>query len=76
MPTDQTVSARAILAAVMDIRRRGTAAVLEELRKRGHTIKPASTATFGGYQAIRRDPDTGVYCSATESRKDGHAAGY
>ncbi len=52
------------------------AAVLDELRKRGHTIKPASTATFGGYQAIQRNPETGVYCGATESRKDGHAAGY
>ena len=30
----------------------------------------------GGYQAIRRDPKTGVYEGASESRKDGHAAGY
>lgn len=47
-----------------------------ELEQRGHVLKPASTPTFGGYQAIRRDPVTGVYFGASESRKDGHAAGY
>jgi gamma-glutamyltranspeptidase/glutathione hydrolase len=31
---------------------------------------------FGGYQAIARDPKTGVYFGASESRKDGQAAGY
>ncbi len=51
-------------------------ATLEALASMGHTLKPASTATFGGYQAIRRDPKTGVYTGATETRKDGHAAGY
>jgi gamma-glutamyltranspeptidase / glutathione hydrolase len=51
-------------------------ATLRELAARGHTLKPASTATFGGYQAILRDPATGVYTGASESRKDGHAAGY
>ncbi|MCC6428869.1 MAG: gamma-glutamyltransferase [Phycisphaerales bacterium] len=48
----------------------------KELEKRGHRIRPTSTPTFGGYQAIRRDPATGVYSGASESRKDGHAAGY
>lgn len=47
-----------------------------ELEKRGHVIKPAPTAVFGGYQAIRRDAKTGVYEGASESRKDGMAAGY
>ncbi|MDX2131229.1 MAG: gamma-glutamyltransferase family protein [Planctomycetota bacterium] len=51
------------------------AATIEELARRGHTLKPASTPTFGGYQAIRRMP-AGVYEGASESRKDGHAAGY
>ena len=32
-------------------------------------------AAFGGYQAIQRDLRTGVYLGASESRKDGHAAG-
>ena len=31
---------------------------------------------YGGYQAILRDPKTGVYFGASESRKDGMAAGY
>lgn len=47
----------------------------DELTKRGHTLRPAPTAVFGGYQAIRRLP-RGVYEGATETRKDGHAAGY
>jgi gamma-glutamyltranspeptidase/glutathione hydrolase len=49
---------------------------LHELAARGHTIKPTHPWTFGGYQAIMRDPVTGIYCGASESRKDGHAAGY
>jgi len=31
---------------------------------------------FGGYQAILRDHDNGVYVGATEMRKDGTVAGY
>ncbi|MHC4974811.1 MAG: gamma-glutamyltransferase, partial [Planctomycetota bacterium] len=31
---------------------------------------------FGGYQAIRYDPRNDVYIGASESRKDGQAAGY
>jgi gamma-glutamyltranspeptidase/glutathione hydrolase len=50
-------------------------ATVAELKRRGHVIKPAATAIFGGYQAIRREPD-GTYVGASESRKDGHAAGY
>lgn len=49
---------------------------IHDLAKRGHSIKPTHRWTFGGYQAIMRDPATGVYCGASESRKDGHAAGY
>jgi gamma-glutamyltranspeptidase / glutathione hydrolase len=30
----------------------------------------------GGYQAIMRDPVSGVYYGASESRKDGQAGGY
>src|SRR5262245_195395 len=51
-------------------------AVLAELRKRGHVIKPEHVGQYGGYQAIRRDPETGVYSGATEKRKDGCALGY
>jgi len=47
-----------------------------ELLRRGHRLQEASGAAFGGYQAVRRDPTTGVYSGASESRKDGAAAGY
>ena len=50
-------------------------AVIEELKKRGHTIGD-DKGIYGGYQAIRFDKALGVYFGASESRKDGHAAGY
>ncbi len=53
-----------------------SARVIDELRTLGHEIKPAPTPIFGGYQAIMRDPRTGMYVGASESRKDGHAAGF
>jgi len=48
---------------------------LQALMRMGHTIQFAD-GPYGGYQAIARDPDTGVYAGASESRKDGQAAGY
>jgi gamma-glutamyltranspeptidase/glutathione hydrolase len=51
-------------------------AVLAELARRGHVIKPEAVGAYGGYQAIRRDPVTGVYSGATEKRKDGCAIGW
>lgn len=50
-------------------------AVVGELRKRGHKVK-TSRGYFGGYQGIRFDAKEGVYYGASESRKDGQAAGY
>jgi gamma-glutamyltranspeptidase/glutathione hydrolase len=50
--------------------------VYRDLDKRGHSIEQTSPGTFGGYQIIFRDPETGVLAGATESRKDGMAAGY
>ena len=47
--------------------------VVKELAKRGHHVQRAEDG-FGGYQAIMR-ADNGVYFGASESRKDGHAAG-
>ncbi len=41
----------------------------------GHHVEWA-LGPYGGYQAIKRDPDSGVYYGASESRKDGQAAGY
>jgi len=49
--------------------------VIRNLMRRGHTIQFAR-GPYGGYQAILRDPQSGVYYGASESRKDGQAAGY
>ena len=45
------------------------------LRQRGHALKSAP-GEFGGYQGILYDADRDVYFGASESRKDGMAAGY
>ena len=45
------------------------------LMDKGHRVEWA-LGPYGGYQAILRDPETGVYYGASESRKDGQAAGY
>ena len=53
--------------------------VVEELRKMGHLVVHGErdyVGSFGGYQAIWRDPKTGVYHGASEMRYDGAAAGY
>ena len=49
--------------------------VREQLRKMGHRLATGKTS-YGGYQAIRRDAAQRVYYGASESRKDGQAAGY
>jgi gamma-glutamyltranspeptidase/glutathione hydrolase len=41
----------------------------------GHDVR-MSDGGYGGYQAIMFDSKNGVYVGASESRKDGHAAGY
>jgi len=48
---------------------------LRELKKMGHNLK-ISVGGFGGYQAIMWDLKNKVYYGASESRKDGNAAGY
>jgi len=52
-----------------------SAATRAALEKMGHTLGE-SDGSFGGYQAIMWDEEQGVYYGASESRKDGHAAGY
>jgi len=49
--------------------------VRRELVKRGHRVSDA-VGLYGGYEAVARDPVTGVLSGATESRKDGCAMGY
>ena len=48
--------------------------VLTELKNRGHNAG-RTRGGFGGYQAIKWDAKNKVYYGASESRKDGHAAG-
>ncbi len=50
---------------------------ISALRNMGHNVNVVENgAMFGGYQAIWRDPETGVYNGATEMRKDGTVIGY
>ena len=48
-----------------------------ELKKRGHDVR-LDAGGYGGYQAIKVETHDGqrVYVGASESRKDGQAAGY
>ncbi|WP_096429504.1 gamma-glutamyltransferase [Labilibaculum antarcticum] len=48
---------------------------IRELMEKGHKIK-YDMGGYGGYQAILYDEERGVYFGASESRKDGQAAGY
>ncbi len=49
--------------------------VIRELMKMGHQVE-FDLGGYGGYQAIMVDPVNKVYYGASESRKDGQAAGY
>jgi gamma-glutamyltranspeptidase / glutathione hydrolase len=51
--------------------------IVRELKKRGHDVR-FDVGGYGGYQAIRVEMHNGerVYIGASESRKDGQAAGY
>jgi gamma-glutamyltranspeptidase/glutathione hydrolase len=48
---------------------------IRELIHKGHEVS-FDIGGYGGYQAIMIDPETGVFYGASESRKDGQAAGY
>ena len=48
---------------------------IRELMRRGHSVGYAN-GSYGGYQAILYDAEQDVYYGASESRKDGQAAGY
>ena len=50
--------------------------VLDELKKRGHTLGRTGAGAFGGYQAILWNSTNRTFTGATEMRKDGQAAGY
>ncbi|WP_196138689.1 gamma-glutamyltransferase [Aliikangiella sp. G2MR2-5] len=48
---------------------------IRELMAKGHQVR-YDRGGYGGYQAIMFDPENKVYYGASESRKDGQAAGY
>ena len=48
---------------------------IRDLMRKGHKVG-YTLGQYGGYQAIRWDPVRKVYFGASESRKDGQAAGY
>jgi gamma-glutamyltranspeptidase/glutathione hydrolase len=50
-------------------------AAAQHLKTLGHHVYDGK-GMFGGYQAIMYDAKNDVYYGASESRKDGHAAGY
>ncbi|MDD2278536.1 MAG: gamma-glutamyltransferase [Bacteroidales bacterium] len=52
-----------------------TLEVIRDLISKGHKIQ-WDLGGYGGYQAIKFDQENGVYYGASESRKDGQAAGY
>lgn len=49
--------------------------VIRNLMQKGHRIGN-TVGGFGGYQAIMFNEENGIYFGASESRKDGQAAGY
>lgn len=49
--------------------------VIRDLIGKGHKVQ-WDLGGYGGYQAIKYDYENGVYFGASESRKDGQAAGY
>lgn len=81
-PTDALAGSKADTApinslGVLQVEPGIPAATVEALRAMGHKVEVERTGIpFGGYQAIARDPVSGVYTGATEMRKDGQASGY
>ena len=70
-PTDEVMSDGGIVYLETGILQ----SVRDELAKRGHKVA-TTPGDYGGYQAILWNEAQGVYYGASESRKDGHAAGY
>ena len=70
-PTDDVMTT----GGVLHLETTFNEATRKALEQMGHTLGE-SDGGFGGYQAIMRDEEEGVYYGASESRKDGHAAGY
>jgi gamma-glutamyltranspeptidase/glutathione hydrolase len=80
-PTDALLGSRADTGVdalgTLEVEPGIAATTVQVLRQMGHKVSVEKTGIpFGGYQAIARDPITGVYTGATEMRKDGQVGGY
>ena len=76
-PTNDLQGTGADLLGVLHVEAGISEDTVEKLKSMGHVVKVVTNGImFGGYQAITRDPDTGIYTGATEMRKDGQAIGY
>jgi gamma-glutamyltranspeptidase/glutathione hydrolase len=69
-PTDEVMSD----GGVLNLESGFSYDTIRGLMRLGHKVEFAN-GPYGGYQAIMK-ADNGVYWGASESRKDGHAAGY
>jgi gamma-glutamyltranspeptidase/glutathione hydrolase len=73
----QPTSVDADAVGVLQVEPGVPAETVKRLKAMGHKVEIVSNGVaFGGYQAIRRNLETGVYEGATEMRKDGVAIGY
>ncbi len=70
-PTGETMTSGGVVSLETGI----TYEVRRDLTEMGHRLE-INVGSFGGYQAIMFDAAQGVYYGASESRKDGQAAGY
>jgi gamma-glutamyltranspeptidase/glutathione hydrolase len=70
-PTGEVLSPAGTLSLESGI----SAQTRRELTDRGHKLVD-QVGPFGGYQAILYDAKNDVYIGASESRKDGQAAGW
>ncbi len=70
-PTDERMTDSGVVALESGI----SPEVRRALEQMGHRLEDV-IGPFGGYQAIALDPATRVYHAASESRKDGCAAGF
>ena len=76
-PTDDLAGTDADLLGILYVEPGISTETVERLKSMGHVVKIVDDGImFGGYQAITRDAETGVYTGATEMRKDGQAIGY
>ena len=71
-PTGETMTD----GGVLNLESGFASTVERDLQKLGHRVQRTAVGSFGGYQAILWDRTNRVYWGASESRKDGQAAGF